>query len=497
MAVFITPADMASETATRAIADGRLRRVARGVVTDELDGVVEQVVADHLFELVARLLPGAVITDRSSQAGGATISADDGTRILYVTHPTRRRDLTLPGHLVAVRSGPGPVEGDVTFLHDGLSLASQARTLVDNARESHARGGRPARTLDRAELEDWIDQLASTYTPERLARLRRQVERVADVLGEQALGEVVSDLLGAAAGTRNDVAVRDPSLAARRRGMPVDRARVDLFDQLFDHLADRAPAPLPTSPETQARRATLPFFEAYFSNFIEGTEFEIDEAADIVFHHRIPQARPDDAHDIIGTYQLVSDPTEMVTVPDDPEHLLTLLRSRHVTIMQGRPDKRPGRFKTVVNRVGARVFVAPEEVVGTLQAGWARMARLDDPFARAIAAMFIVSEVHPFDDGNGRVARVMMNAELVAAGETRIVIPTVYRNNHLSGLRGMSVNGHADGLVATLAFAQRWTAQVDWTTVATARRDLEATDALADATHAESEGRRLRLPSKI
>ena len=32
----------------------------------------------------------------------------------------------------------------------------------------------------------------------------------------------------------------------------------------------------------------LPFFEAYFSNFIEGTEFAVDEAAEIVFKGHIP-----------------------------------------------------------------------------------------------------------------------------------------------------------------------------------------------------------------
>ncbi|MBA3344349.1 MAG: Fic family protein [Gemmatimonadales bacterium] len=32
--------------------------------------------------------------------------------------------------------------------------------------------------------------------------------------------------------------------------------------------------------------------------------------------------------------------------------------------------------------------------------------------------------VHPFDDGNGRVARAFMNAELVSGGEGWILIPT-------------------------------------------------------------------------
>lgn len=497
MAVFLTPDDMASATASRKVRDGRLRRVARGIVTDELDGSLEQVVARHLYELVGRLLPGAVITDRSAREGGQPVEAADGTRILYVAHPERRRDLKLPGHLVSVRPGSGPVEGDAAYMHNGVSVASTARALVDNARESHARAGRPARTLSRDELEHWIETLASRFTSERLARLRSQVEQGAEQLGQPDGGELISELLGAAQGTRPDVPVSFPALLARRDGVLVDTRRLELFDQLVATLRDRAPDPMPTSQAGASRRVVLPFFEAYFSNFIEGTEFGISEAAEIVFDGRIPQARPDDALDVLGTYRLVSDPVEMGTVPADGEQLLRLLRSRHATIMGARLDKHPGEFKTTANRVGSRLFVAPEEVVGTLQAGWERVLALDDPFARAVAAMFVVSEVHPFDDGNGRVARVMMNAELVAASQIRIVIPTVFRNNYLAGLRGMSVNGRAEGMVATLAFAQRWTSQVDWSTVETAMGSLAATHALLDPTGADAEGIRLRLPPRV
>lgn len=38
---------------------------------------------------------------------------------------------------------------------------------------------------------------------------------------------------------------------------------------------------------------------------------------------------------------------------------------------------------------------------------------------------FLISEIHPFNDGNGRLARIMMNAELVAENEEKIIIPTV------------------------------------------------------------------------
>ena len=49
-----------------------------------------------------------------------------------------------------------------------------------------------------------------------------------------------------------------------------------------------------------------------------------------------------------------------------------------------------------------------------------------------------MSEVHPFLDGNGRMARVMMNAELTAGNQTKIIIPTVYREDYLGGLRKLT-----------------------------------------------------------
>ena len=225
-----------------------------------------------------------------------------------------------------------------------------------------------------------------------------------------------------------------------------------------------------------------------------GTEFEVEEAAAIVFDGVVPEQRTEDAHDVVGTYRIVSDEALMTAPPADGEQLLQVLRSHHATIMELRPDKNPGHFKQQANRVGATVFVSPEETIGTLQAGWERVRSLDDPFARAVAAMFVISEVHPFDDGNGRVSRILMNTELVAAGQARIVVPSVYRLEYLSGLRAMTANARPDALIAVLSFAQRWTARIDWSSVAAARVDLERTNALLDPAIAEREGLRLLMP---
>ena len=52
--------------------------------------------------------------------------------------------------------------------------------------------------------------------------------------------------------------------------------------------------------------------------------------------------------------------------------------------------------------------------------------------------MFVIAEVHPFADGNGRTARIAMNAYLTQAGLSRILIPTVYREDYVLPLRALS-----------------------------------------------------------
>ena len=119
---------------------------------------------------------------------------------------------------------------------------------------------------------------------------------------------------------------------------------------------------------------------------------------------------------------------------------------------------------------------------------------LASPLHRAIFMMFLIAEVHPFADGNGRAARVMMNAELVATGENRIIVPTVYRNNYLMALKALSQNGIAGALVRAMDFAQRYTAAVDFSELDRARFILDRTNAFADPNEADAAGIRLTLP---
>jgi Fic family protein len=379
-------------------------------------------------------------------------------------------------------------------LPDGLYMSSEARGLLDNLAPTRVTATGTSRTLTRAEVEEWLDSLCAARGEQALNRLRDQARELAPVLGREKELSVLDALISAALNTRDGVSVVSPAMKARAAGQPIDQQRLHAFARIANSLAQLAPDVLPALPQDEDRRQLLPFYEAYFSNYIEGTEFTLDEAAAIVFDNAVPEQRPGDAHDVLGTYQLTSSDEEMRRTPQNGDELVDILKYRHAIVLSARTDKNLGQFKTRANRAGSTEFVAPELVEGTLRSGFDEGKTLISPFARAVFMMFLVSEVHPFVDGNGRVARLMMNSELVRAGEVRIVIPTVYRLTYLAGLKAATHTANDSALVAILSFARRWTARINFTDRATAEADLERTNALRDAREAEDAGIRLTLP---
>lgn len=483
--VFLSSAAQPSAL-SRATASGHLRRIGPRLYTRNLVDPPDQIVRRHLWPLVAGYVPGALVADRTALEN---VPAPDGS--IFVVSD-RVRDIELPGVTIRARKGAAPQPEDRPFI-GGLFICSTARAFLDNLAVSRRGKSGVKRTLGREEIEQRLDDLVRRNGDDALNRLRDEARQSAPRIGREAEFEAFDRLVGALLGTRKDE-LASIRARARHAGAPYDPDRLRLFEILHRELRALAPATgLARARNTEAR-STQAFFDAYFSNFIEGTEFEVDQAIDIVFHQAIPRDRPADAHDILGTWRLVSDPVEMARTPADADELLGLLKKRHAVLMAARLDKGPGEFKRESNRAGQTVFVDPGQVEGTLRQGFDFYRSLESPFARAVYMMFLVSEVHPFADGNGRIARIMTNAELVAAGEERIVVPTVYRANYLSALKALSQTQNAEPLVRTLDFAQRWVAAVPWADLASTRAVLERSHAFMDATDAENAGIRLRLP---
>ena len=263
-------------------------------------------------------------------------------------------------------------------------------------------------------------------------------------------------------------------------GEPFDSSRTDLFGTLLERLARERFPDRPDPNDTEAAFATFAFFESYFSNFIEGTEFELEEARRIVETGVAVPARDADSHDILGTYAVVSNRREMSRRAATADEFLDILRERHRIVLAGRPSSAPGRFKTRDNRAGDTHFVSVDRVRGTLRRGFEMSRAIAHPFARAVFVLFVVSEVHPFADGNGRLSRIMMNAELAAAGQAKILVPTVFRPDYLGALRRLSRKGDPAPLVASMARLWVFGRLLDGSDFESMRRRLEAANAFSD-----------------
>ena len=190
-----------------------------------------------------------------------------------------------------------------------------------------------------------------------------------------------------------------------------------------------------------------------FSNYIEDTRFLVNEAREIVFKGKIPENRPKDGHDVLKTWRELIELPRSELEKSAEEYILNLQRIHH-KIMGQRPDFQSGEFKTIPNVAGSTAFVAPEMVRGTLLEGSGIIQATDDPFSRAVLAHYLISEVHPFVDGNGRISRIVKSRELVSHGLSHAVVTTAFRDDYLNGLRVLSRRNNPDIFVRSILKCQ-------------------------------------------
>lgn len=456
----------------RLLVSKRARKIASRIYTTNLTDPPEIIIRENIYPILGRLFPGAVISHRTALEGGPT---KRGEVFLTASYP---RKVKLPGLSVSVLKGAGAGVDDKPFM-ESLFMASEPRAFLENLQISRPHGD-SAKTISRKDLEERLDRILRLRGEKALNELRDKARRVAQKQGFKGEFKVLDKIIGALLQTKPASGLRSSLTKARAVGQAYDPERIKRFEALFSALKQN---PLRESLESHSQSGalrTLAFFEAYFSNYIEGTRFEVDEAREIVFEGKIPQARHQDAHDVLGTYRVVSNLGAYRKLPTDFDGFWRLLSLRHETILGGRPETRPGEVKTLVNRAGDTVFVAPDLVKGTLAKGFQFYSVLEPPSARAAFMMFLVSEVHPFNDGNGRVARAMMNAELVAAGLRRIIIPTVFRDDYLGALRALSRKGEPSIYLRILDRAQEFSASIAFSDFAAAQRALTSANAFKD-----------------
>lgn len=441
-----------SKQITKLLSAGVIRKIAPRVYSSNLEEPIEGIIRRNLFQILGTLYPGTMLSHRSAFEFQPTKTG----QIFLTTSYTKK--VKLPGITIQFLSGPSPIEGDNKFSGE-LYASQKARAFLENLQVSKKLGS-ASKCLSLPEIEERLEQIIRVNGEDEINKLRDQARVISKQLEMPKEFEKLNRLISALLTTKTSKILSSPLAKARAFGKPYDPARLELFETLFRELKNTEFPYREEKNNTPASFRNFAFFESYFSNYIEGTVFEIDEAKKIIQTNKPLPSRNDDSHDVLGTYQIVSNKKEMKIAPSTPEEFLKIISLRHSILLSARLDKNPGLFKDKNNFAGSTAFVDFNLVMGTLIQSYDFYSALDHPFAKAAYMMFVMSEVHPFLDGNGRIARVMMNAELVKAGQSKIIIPTVYREDYMGALKKFTKQRKCDTYIKMLQRAHEFSANV-------------------------------------
>jgi Fic family protein len=196
----------------------------------------------------------------------------------------------------------------------------------------------------------------------------------------------------------------------------------------------------------------------YHSNHIEGNSLTFGETKSLLLHNITAQGKPlKDHFEITGHNEAIN---VLVDVARGDEIITeSFIRSLHVLILKERYQSKAetaegivtskwievGQYKTAANHVRTATgeifrFAEPNEVPARMHALCTNLNGLkqlsDEQAIFEVAKLhyeFIC--IHPFDDGNGRMARLLMNLLLIKNGFPPAIIRTEDKANYFSALR--------------------------------------------------------------
>ncbi|MDQ3711312.1 MAG: Fic family protein [Acidobacteriota bacterium] len=196
----------------------------------------------------------------------------------------------------------------------------------------------------------------------------------------------------------------------------------------------------------------------YHSNNLEGNSLTYGETKALILFGITAQGKPlKDHFEITGHNEAINWIIEMIKGETDLSevfirqlHQLLLKESYEVEAQtqNGKSTKRKievGKYKIMSNHVLTQTgetfyFATPEETPAKMQEliEWLRNEKENsdvNPIILAALFHYKFISIHPFDDGNGRVARILMNFILMQYGFPPVIIKTNDKENYFSVLQ--------------------------------------------------------------
>jgi fido (protein-threonine AMPylation protein) len=118
----------------------------------------------------------------------------------------------------------------------------------------------------------------------------------------------------------------------------------------------------------------------------------------------------------------------------------------HSLILNGIDDNR-GRYRNVRVRISGADIVLPNplKVPGLMRNFAEKLNKKPDDVLKAFEAHYKLVEIHPFVDGNGRTARLLMNLILMRVGYLPTVIAPIEKKRYISSINSRNTKSNLLG----------------------------------------------------
>lgn len=183
--------------------------------------------------------------------------------------------------------------------------------------------------------------------------------------------------------------------------------------------------------------------EAEQSSRIEGTRTTLEEVYLDAEDFTEPE-KVNDREEVLNYIKAMNQAVARMNDPKEPPLSLRLVKDAHRTLLSGvrGHNRNPGRIRTVQNKIGGSnsgtladaIFIPPrpedvETVLADLERFWHNTDTSMPNLIKVAYAHYQFETIHPFDDGNGRIGRLIIVLQLISYG--MLGRPVLYLSEYL------------------------------------------------------------------